>query len=209
MLLYFKPGACSLSSRIVLTELGLSFDAVKVDTDAGTTENGSDYRAVNPKGYVPALEIEPGIVITENPAILQYLADRAPQSGLAPATDTIGRVRLQEWLNFISSELHKAFSPWFSGRHLEGEEKSRAESNLARRIGDVERELSDGRPFILGDAFTVADAYLFVVLNWTGFIGVDLARWPKAAAYATRIASRPAVRAALAAEGLLQSEAAQ
>ena len=209
MLLYFKPGACSLSSRIVLTELGLPFEAVKVDTEAGTTENGRDYRAINPKGYVPALEIEPGAVITENPAILQYLADRAPQTGLAPAAGSIERVRLQEWLNFTSSELHKAFSPWFSGRPLEGEEKARAESNLARRIGDVEQGLADGRPFILGDIFTVGDAYLFVVLNWTGFIGVDLARWPHVAAYMTRIGARPAVREALAAEGLLQSEAVQ
>jgi glutathione S-transferase len=209
MLLYFKPGACSLSSRIVLTELGLPFEAVKVDTDAGTTEDGSDYRAVNPKGYVPALEIAPGTVITENPAILQYLADQVPQAGLAPMTGKIERIRLQEWLSFTSSELHKAFSPWFSGRPLNGEEKSRAEANLDRRIGDVEQGLSDDRPFILGETFTVADAYLFVVLSWSGFIGVDLARWPKVAAYTTRIAARPAVRAALAAEGLLQSEAAE
>jgi glutathione S-transferase len=209
MLLYFKPGACSLSSRIVLTELGLPFEAVKVDTDAGTTEDGSDYRVVNPKGYVPALEIVPGTVITENPAILQYLADQVPQAGLAPIAGNIARVRLQEWLSFTSSELHKAFSPWFSGRPMKGEEKSRAEANLERRIGDVEQGLSDGRPFILGETFTVADAYLFVVLSWSGFIGVDLARWPKVAAYTTRIAARPAVRAALAAEGLLQGEAAE
>lgn len=209
MLLYFKPGACSLSSRIVLIELGLPFAAMKVDTDAGTTEDGSDYRAVNPKGYVPALEIAPGTVITENPAILQYLADQAPQAGLAPPAGTIERVRLQEWLSFTSSELHKAFSPWFSGRPMADADRSRAEANLDRRIGDVERGLSDARSFILGEAFTVADAYLFVVLSWSGFIGVDLARWPTVAAYATRIAARPAVRAALAAEGLLQGEAAE
>jgi glutathione S-transferase len=209
MLLYFKPGACSLSSRIVLIELGLPFAAMKVDTDAGTTEDGSDYRAVNPKGYVPALEIAPGTVITENPAILQYLADQAPQAGLAPPAGTIERVRLQEWLSFTSSELHKAFSPWFSGRPMADADRSRAEANLDRRIGDVERGLSDARAFILGEVFTVADAYLFVVLSWSGFIGVDLARWPTVAAYATRIAARPAVRAALAAEGLLQGEAAE
>lgn len=209
MLLYFKPGACSLSSRIVLIELGLPFAAMKVDTDAGTTEDGSDYRAVNPKGYVPALEIAPGTVITENPAILQYLADQAPQAGLAPPAGTIERVRLQEWLSFTSSELHKAFSPWFSGRPMTDADRSRAEANLDRRIGDVERGLSDARAFILGEAFTVADAYLFVVLSWSGFIGVDLARWPTVAAYATRIAARPAVRAALAAEGLLQGEAGE
>ena len=208
MLLYFKPGACSLSSRITLTELGLPFRAVQVDTDAGTAENGTDYRTINPKGYVPALEIEPGVVITENPAILQYLADLDPQDGLAPIAGTLERVRLQEWLNFTSSELHKAFSPWFSGRALEGDEKARVETNLARRIGNVERGLSDGRPYILGQNFSVADAYLFVVLNWANFIGRDLTAWPQVAAYVARVAARPAVHKALAAEGLIQSEAA-
>jgi glutathione S-transferase len=208
MLLYFKPGACSLSSRIILTELGLPHQAVQVDTDAGTAENGTDYRTINPKGYVPALEIEPGVVITENPAILQYLADRVPQAGLAPAMGTLDRARLQEWLNFTSSELHKAFSPWFSGRVLEGDDKVRVEANLARRIGDVERGLSDGRPYVLGHNFSVADAYLFVVLNWANFIGRDLTAWPNVAAYVARVAARPAVHKALAAEGLIQSEAA-
>lgn len=208
MLLYFKPGACSLSSRITLTELGLPYQAVQVDTDAGTAENGTDYRTINPKGYVPALEIEPGVVITENPAILQYLADRAPQAGLAPAMGTLDRARLQEWLNFTSSELHKAFSPWFSGRALEGDDKVRVEANLARRISDVERGLSDGRPYVLGHNFLVADAYLFVVLNWANFIGRDLTAWPNVAAYVARVAARPAVHKALAAEGLIQSEAA-
>lgn len=209
MLLYFKPAACSLSARIVLLELGLPFEAVKVDTEAGTTQSGQDYRAVNPKGYVPALEIEPGIVITENPAILQYLADRVPQAGLAPATGTLERVRLQEWLNFTASELHKAFGPWFTAHPLEGDEKARAHATLARRIGTVEHGLSDGRAFILGDAFTVADAYLFVVLNWAGFIGLDLARWPQVAGFVARVAARPAVRMAMAAEGLLADAVVQ
>ncbi|CAN7592585.1 glutathione S-transferase N-terminal domain-containing protein [Pararhizobium sp. LjRoot235] len=151
MLLYFKPGACSLSARIILNELDLSFESVKVDTEAGTTNDGADYRAINPKGYVPALEIEPGIVLTENPAILQYLADLRPHAGLAPAASTLDRIRLQEWLNFTSSELHKAFGPWFSGRALEKDEQSRAEINLVRRINDVENGLSDGRRFILGE----------------------------------------------------------
>jgi glutathione S-transferase len=208
MLLYFKPGACSLSSRIILNELGLPFQAVQVDTDAGTTENGADYRAINPKGYVPALEIEPCVVITENPAILQYLADRVPQAGLAPAMGTLDRARLQEWLNFTSSELHKAFSPWFSGRALEADDKVRVEANLARRISDVEHGLSDGRPYVLGQNFSVADAYLFVVLNWANFIRRDLTAWPKVTAYVARVAARPAVHQALAAEGLIQSEAA-
>lgn len=185
----------------MLTELDVPFESVGADTQTGTTNDGTDYRAINPKGYVPALEIEPGIVLTENPAILQYLADLRPHAGLAPAAGTLDRIRLQEWLNFTSSELHKAFGPWFSGRAFEENEQSRAEINLARRIDDVERGLSDGRSFILGQTFTVADAYLFVVLNWTGFIGFDLARWSSVAAYVAHVVMRPAVRAALVAEG--------
>lgn len=204
MLLYFKPGACSLAPRIVLTELGLEFDAIQVDTDAGTTQDGSDYRAVNPKGYVPALAIAPDTILTENPAILQYLADQAPHTALAPQAGTLARARLQEWLNFTSSELHKAFSPWFGGRLLEGEDRIRAEAVLHRRIGDVEQGLSDGRAHILGGTFTIADAYLFVVLSWSHLIGVDPAQWPSVSTYLKRIAARPLVRAALAAEGLLQ-----
>ncbi len=208
MRLYFKPGACSLSSRITMTELGLPFEAVQVDTAAGKTETGADYRAINPRGYVPALEIAPGTVITENPAILQYLADSHPAAQLAPPAGTLERARLQEWLNFTSSELHKAFSPYFGGRALEGAEKERAEAQLARRIGDVAQALSDGRIFILGESFTVADAYLFVVLNWTNFIGVSLDRWPVVASYFARVASRPAVRSAMLAEGLIKDNAA-
>lgn len=208
MLLYFKPGACSLASRIVLLELGLPFEAIEVDTQAGTTKAGSDYRDINARGYVPALEVEPGVIVTENPAVLQYLADRAPGAGLAPAAGTLERVRLQQWLNFISSELHKAFSPYFRGQALEEAEKPRVEATLLRRIGDVETGLSDGRSFLLGETFSVADAYLFVVLNWASFIGVDLARWPRISAFMTRMLARPAVYEALAAEGLLRDEAA-
>ncbi len=208
MLLYFKPGACSLSSRIVLTELGLPFGAVSVDTATGRTEAGADYARINPKGYVPALEIEPGVVLTENPAILQYLADLRPEAGLAPAPGTLERVRLQEWLNFTSSELHKAFGPYFDGRALAGEERAHADAQLGRRIGDVEAALSDGRAFILGTGFSVADAYLLVVLNWTRFVGIDLGPWPSVAAYLRRAGHRPSVVAAMAAEGLPQDEAA-
>lgn len=208
MRLYFKPGACSLSSRITMTELGVPFEAVRVDTETGKTETGADFRAINPKGYVPALEIAPGTIITENPAILQYLADTHPDARLAPAAGTLERARLQEWLNFTSSELHKAFAPYFGGRALEGAEKERAEANLARRIGDVAHGLSDGRRFILGDAFSLADAYLFVVLNWTNFIGVSLDRWPEVARYFARLAARPAFQSALRAEGLIKDDAA-
>ncbi|MGQ3210126.1 glutathione binding-like protein [Shinella sp.] len=208
MLLYFKPGACSLASRIVLIELDLPFVAMAVDTQAGTTKAGADYRRINPKGYVPALEVAPGVIVTENPAVLQYLADHVPEAGLAPAAGTLDRVRLQEWLNFISAELHKAFGPYFHGDVLQGPEKARVEATLLRRIDDVEAGLSDGRSFLLGTVFSVADAYLFVVLNWASFIGVDLARWPCISAFMTRMLARPAVRKALAAEGLLQDEAA-
>ncbi len=207
MLLYFMPGACSLASRIALIELNLPFDTSKVDTKTGQTDRGVDFRTINPKGYVPALEVEPGTIITENPAILQFIADLGEPS-LAPAAGTIERVRLQEWLNFTSSELHKAFSPWFSGRELAGEALERAQEARDRRIGDVEYALSDDRAFILGDSFTVADAYLFVVLSWSGFIGLDLERWPAVAAYVARVRDRPAVRAALVAEGLAPAEAA-
>jgi glutathione S-transferase len=204
MRLYFKPGACSLSSRIVLAELGLAYESIEVDTDAGVTETESDYGAINPKGYVPALELETGEILTENPAILQFLADTSAQSDLAPPAGTLERARLQEWLNFTSSELHKAFSPFFDKRQLDKAERERAHAVLARRIGDVERGLSDGRSFVLGEKFSVADAYLFVVLNWSNFIGLDLERWPSVSAYVARVASRPAVRAAMASEGVEQ-----
>lgn len=208
MRLYFKPGACSLSSRIVLTEIGLTYDTIKVDTETGMTESGADYRAINPKGYVPALELDDGVILTENPAILQFLADTHPEARLAPAYGTLDRVRLQEWLNFTSSELHKAFGPYFRGRPLDDAERVAAERHLARRVSDVERGLADGRQFIVGDSFTVADAYLFVVLNWSDFIGFDLAHWPHVAAYVARIGIRPSVRDAMRQEGLITDEVA-
>ena len=207
MKLYYKPGACSLSSRIVLTELGLPFDAVKVDTAAGRTEDGEDFRAVNPRGYVPALRIDEGTVLTENAAILQYLADSNSAAGLAPAAGTLDRARLQEWLSFTSSELHIAFGPFFSGQAT-GDKRAPALARLERKIGDVEAALADGREYALGSAFSVADAYLFVVLNWTNFIAVDLGKWPHVASFMQRMADRPAVRKALVAEGLLAAEPA-
>lgn len=208
MKLYYKPGACSLATRIVLTELALPFEAIRVDTAAGRTETGADYRAINPKGYVPALELEGGAVLTEGPAILQYLADLRPAAGLAPANGSLDRVRLQEWLNFISSELHKAYGPFFAGRELAGSERARLEALIARRIGHVEDRLADGRPFLLGDAFTVADAHLLVVLGWSRHIGLDLAAWPSVASYVARLATRSSVRSAMAAEGLIEEGAA-
>lgn len=203
MQLYFKPGACSLAARITLRELDLPFNAVAVDTAKGVTETGADYRRINPRGYVPALEVSPGLVITENLAILQYLADLAPERGLAPSAGSLERVRLQEWLSFISSELHKAFAPWFSGRPMNADDRGLAEARLGRRLDDIEQGLSDGRPHLLGEGFSVADAYLFVVLNWTRFIGVSLAPWPHTARFLAHVQARPAALAALVDEGLL------
>ncbi len=206
MKLYYLPGACSLSIRIILNELNLPFEGIKVDPRTGKTEAGADYRAINPKGYVPALELDDGTVITENPAILQYLADQHPDAGLAPAPGSFERVRLQEALNFIAAELHKAFSPYFRPG-LEGEEKAKVEAKVERRIGDVEQALADGRPFLLGERFSVADAYLFVVLSWSNVVGVKLDAWPQAAAFVSRIAERPAVHKSLVQEGLIPENA--
>lgn len=207
MRLYFKPGACSMSSRIVLSELKLNFEAIQVDTERGLTSSGADYRSINPKGYVPALEFAPGSVLTENPAILQYLADSHPEANLAPTPGTLERARLHEWLNFTSSELHKAFSPYFHGEKPQGMAKEQVDQTLRRRIGDVERELADGREFCLGATFSVGDAYLFVVLNWSKFIGLSLKSWPHVTEYMTRLSRRPSVREALRQEGLLREEA--
>lgn len=208
MKLYYKPGACSMSARIILNELGLAFDAVKVDTEAGKTETGADYREINHKGYVPALELPNGAILTENPAILQFLADNSSPNDHLNAFHLLERARLQEWLNFTSSELHKAFGPYFRGRSLNAEEMGEVDSRLTRRIGTVEHALADGRANILGDTFTVADAYLFVVLNWANFIDFDLTPWPKVTAYVARQALRPSIRLSMQQEGLLPEEAA-
>jgi len=206
MKLYYKPGACSMAAHIVFNEIGLSFDLDKVDTSSGKTESGGDFRKISPNGYVPALVTNGGDVITENPAVLQYLADRVPEAGLAPANGTLERTRLQEALNFVSSELHKAFGPFFSGTDLDLEAKTQAHDNVARRIDHIERSLADGRVYLLGETFTVADAYAFVVLNWANFVGIDLAPWPKTRAYVTLMAARPSVVKAMITEGLIAQE---
>ena len=203
MRLYFMPGACSLASRIVLIELGRDFEAVRVDMAAGLTEDGRDYRAVNPRGYVPALELEDGRVVTENPAVLQYLGDLQPGL-LAPVAGTWERVRLQEALNFISSELHKAFSPFFQGKAT-GDRLAPAQAKLGRRIGEIEQMLGHGHPYLLGDRVTVADVYLFVVLNWSGFIGFELQDWPRVSSFMAHMRERPSVHAAMVQEGLLEA----
>jgi glutathione S-transferase len=195
--LYFLPGACSLSPHIVLRELGLPFDLERVDTKAGKTASGADFRTINPKGYVPVLQLDDGEVLTEGAAIVQYLADRKPDAGLAPPPGTMDRYRLQEWLVYVATEIHKGFSPLF--RAKDEEAKKPLVAALTAKFPYLARQLSS-RQFLLGDRFTVADAYLFTVLNWSRFVGIDLSQWPELRAYHERIKSRPAVRAAIDAE---------
>ncbi|WP_429808049.1 glutathione transferase GstA [Ensifer sp. B1-9] len=202
MKLYYAPGACSLSPHISLREAGADFEIVKVDTKTHLTEAGADFKAINPKGYVPALVLESGDVVTEGAAVVQYIADRFPEAKLAPANGTLERTRLQEQLNFISSELHKAFAPLFNGA-ASPEAKEAAKAQVAKRFGNVESLLADGRHYLLGADFSVADAYLFTVVNWSGATGISLSPWPHLEAYVQRIAERPAVRAAMQSEGLI------
>lgn len=199
MKLFFSPGACSLSPHIVLREAGLAFELERVDLKAGKTASGLDFKSINPKGYVPALQLDDGQVLTEGPAIVQYLADLAPAKGLAPAPGGLPRARLQEWLNFIGTELHKSFSPLF--RPGAEETKAAAVARLGQWFTWLNGELA-ARPYLLGAQFSVADVYLFVILSWTGHVKIDLAPWPSLTAFQARVGERPAVQAALKAEGL-------
>lgn len=201
MKLFYAPGACSLSPHIVLREAGVTFTLEKVDTAAGKTESGEDYRRINAKGYVPALQIEGGAVLTEGAAVVQFIADQHPDANLAPVAGTLERARLQEHLNFIASELHKAFTPLFKPDSSE-EMRAAAKTNVRRRLSQVEQQLADGRANLMGSAFTVADAYLFAVANWAIPTGVGLGDWPYLQALVARIADRPSVKAAMTAEGL-------
>ena len=202
MKLYYAPGACSLSPHIVALELGLPLDLVKVDISQGKLADGSDFSAINSKGYVPVLEFDDGQRLTEGPAIVQYLADRKPEADLAPPAGSLERYRLQEWLNFITSEIHKQFSSLFNPT-LPDDCKQAARDALARRFDWLSTQLT-GKSYLMGERFTVADAYLFTVLNWSSPTGIDLARWPVLQDYVARVAARPKVREALQAEGLLQ-----
>src|SRR5205823_5955251 len=176
MKLFYAPGACSLSPHIVSRELGLPIELKKVNTKDKTMEGGGDYWKVNGRGYVPALELDDGQILTEGPAIVQYLADQKPEAGLAPKAGTLERVRLQEWLNFISTELHKAYSQLFNPKSSE-EHKVNVKETLGKRLDYVARRL-DGKDYLLGERFTVADAYLFTVLGWSKYVGVNLDTWP-------------------------------
>jgi glutathione S-transferase len=200
MKLFLKPGACSLSPHIVLEELGLPYETELVDLARKTTASGQDYLALNPKGYVPALLLDSGELLTEGPAIVQYLADLAPAKQLAPVNGSVARYQLQAWLTFIGTEVHKSFSPFFNPKAPQ-EWKDIARANLERRLAYIAQQL-EGGDYLLGSEFTVADAYLFTVLNWSKFIQLDLGAWPLLAAYQARVAARPAVQAALKAEGL-------
>jgi glutathione S-transferase len=199
--LFLKPGACSLSPHIALEEAGLPYDTESVDLAKKVTASGGNYFDINPKGYVPALLLDSGELLTEGPAIVQYIADLVPERQLAPANGTIERYRLQSWLTFIGTELHKSCSAFFNPM-AKDDWKSIARANLERRLRHVEDHLAAGNAYLLGDGFSVADGYLFTVLGWMKPIGFDLAPYPAIQAYQARVASRPAVQAALKAEGL-------
>lgn len=201
MKLYYLPGACSLASHIALREAGADFELDRFDKASKKTESGVDFLALNPKGYVPALSLDDGDLLTENASVLQFIADAHPSAALAPAAGTRQRVRLQEHLNFIATELHKSFSPLFNPESSD-EMKAAAKKKVAQRFDLVETQLSDGRPYLLGDTFSVADAYLFTVVNWSFPTGIALDSWPNLAAYHQRVAARDSVQAALKAEGL-------
>ena len=200
MKLYFAPETCSLSPHIVLRELGLPFELVKVDNKTKLTADGRDFLAINPKGYVAALQLANGEVLTEGTAIVQYLADLKPEAKLAPANGSWERVRLQEWLNFITGEIHAGMSPLFNAAIPVGV-KTIFTDKLVRRLGQIESTLVQ-QDYLLGAQFSVADAYLFTVLRWTSFFSIDLNQWPAIARYMENIGSRSAVKSALATEAV-------
>jgi glutathione S-transferase len=203
MKLYYSPGACSLSPHIALKEAGLPFDLVRVDLKAKKLEDGSDYNAINPKGQVPALGLDSGDLLTEGAVIVQMIADTAPQKNLAPANGTSERYKLQEWLNFIASELHKNFSPLFQPA-LSDDTKAFFKDRLMGKFKYIDGALK-GRDYVMGNHFTVPDAYLFTMLAWADRVGLDISGLPNLVAYKARVAARPKVQEALTAEGLLKA----
>ena len=205
MQLYFSPGACSLASHIVAREAGIDVELKRTDTKTKKLEDGSDYFAVNSKGAVPALRLDNGQVLTEGPVILQYLADQKPGSHLAPQAGTIERYRLLEWLNYLTSEVHKTFSPLFNPAANDAV-KAYAVQNVEKRFDWIEKQLA-GKQYLTGDTFTIADAYLFVLANWSNFVGIDLGKWPALKAFQARVAARPKVQEAMEAEGLVKKPA--
>ncbi len=202
MKLYYSPGACSLSPHIVLHEAGLAYTPVLASTKTHKLQDGTDFYTINPLGYVPVLEMDDGTRLREGPAIVQYLADQAPLKNLAPANGTLARYRLQEWLTFIGTEIHKGFGPLFVPTTPE-DYKPQVRERLLGRLQWVDGELA-GKQHLMGEHFTVADAYLFTVTNWAKPVGLDISHLKNLAAYRERIAARPAVQAAMKAEGLLK-----
>jgi glutathione S-transferase len=198
--LFYSPGACSLSPHIVLRELGLPYTLERVDIHNHTTASGADFYGINPKGYVPALELDDGRILTEGPAVVQYLSDRKPEAKLAPPAGTFERAQLQEWLNYISAEVHKTLGALFHPE-LGPEAKEKTLANVGKRFDYLSKQLT-GRQFLLGDNFSVADAYLYTLMRWTRLFKIDLAKWPPLQDYVARVAARPAVKEALREEGL-------
>ncbi|MGC1559224.1 MAG: glutathione transferase GstA [Bradyrhizobium sp.] len=203
MKLYYTPGACSLSPHIVLLEAGLPYDLVKVDLRAKKLENGDDYLKVNPKGQVPALALDGGELVTEGPVIVQMLADKAPGKNLAPARDSAERYKLQEWLNYITAELHKNMGPLFSPM-LSDDAKAFFKDRAMGKFKYIDGRLA-GHDYLMGKQFTVADAYLFVMLSWADAMKFDLSGLPNLVAYKARVAARPKVQEALVKEGLMKA----
>ena len=202
MKLYFTPGACSMAAHIALRETGLPFDIEKVDLATHKTAKGEDYMKINPKGYVPAIKLDSGDLLSEVAVVLQYIAEQKPASGLVPPVGTMDHYREIEWLNFISSEVHKQFGPMFNPKIPEDWKQNQL-NTLARRFDYLTIQLK-GKQFLMGDKFTVADAYLFTVLNWCNFLNVDLSKWPALKDYMGRVSGRAAVKEAMKAEGLIQ-----
>ena len=202
MKLYYSPGACSLSPHIVLHEAGLAFDAVLASTKTHKLQDGTDFYTINELGYVPVLELDSGERLREGPAIVQYIADQVPDKQLAPANGTLARYRLQEWLTFIGTELHKGFSPLFNPATPD-DYKPLVRERLLQRLQWVDGQLA-GKQYLMGDQFTVADGYLFTVTNWTQPTKLDISGLANLAAYRERVGARPAVQAAMKAEGLLK-----
>lgn len=201
MKLFYSPGACSLSPHIVLNELDLPYTVEKVDLKTHTTASGADFYTLNAKGYVPALQLDNGEVLTEGPAIIQYLAEHKPQANLLPPAGTLERARVQEWLNFIGTELHKTLAALFNPS-ISPEAKSKTIETFGKRLGFVDKALQ-GKDYLTGNAFSVADAYLFTIVNWAPMLKIDLSPWPTVVQFQKRVANRPAVQKTLKAEGLI------
>ena len=202
MKLYYSPGACSLAPHIVLSEAGVQFEAIQAPTKTHQLPDGSDYYLINPLGYVPLLELSDGTRLTEGPAIVQYIADQVPEKNLAPTNGTVARAQLQSWLNFVSTELHKGFSPLFNPA-TPADYKIVVIDKLMSRLAWVDGQLA-GKSYLMGDTFSVADPYLFTVTNWAPRVGVNISSFSNIANFRDRMSARPAVQAAMKAEGLLK-----